>query len=83
MVITYFKSQKNLSEALINVIDSYWQLEISEQELIEYLKNVYKNNRRKIINDSSELTSVVKQRLGKKRLNLIIQILNINGEEER
>jgi len=80
-MITYFKSQKDLSEALIYAIDSYWRLEISEQKLIEYLNTVFKNNRNKIINESDELTSVVKQRLGKKRLNLIIQILNIKEEE--
>lgn len=79
-MITYFKSQRDLSQALIKMIDSYWEFEISEQEFIDYLNQVYKNNKDKIISSNKELTSVVTQRLGKKRLNLIKQILKIEEE---
>lgn len=80
-MITYFKSQKDLADSLITVIDTYWRLEITEQELIDYLHSVYKKNKDKIINKENEPTSVIKQRLGKKRLNLTTQILSINQEE--
>jgi uncharacterized protein (TIGR04540 family) len=83
-MITYFKSQKDLATKLIEVIDSYWSQQISESDFIDYLKTVYKNNTDKFIASDGELTSVIKQRLGKKRANLIIQILNNtkNGEDK-
>lgn len=82
-MITYFKSQKDLATKLIEVIDSYWSQQISESDFIDYLKTVYKNNTDKFIASDGELTSVIKQRLGKKRTKLIIQILNNtkNGED--
>jgi len=81
-MITYFKSQKDLASKLIEVIDSYWGQQISESDFIDYLKTVYKNNTDKFIASDGELTSVIKQRLGKKRANLIIQILNNTKNRE-
>lgn len=78
---TYYKSQRDLANALIKVIDSYWEQNVTEVQLLEYLQTIYKNNSNKIIDENNKLKSVVKQRLGKKRLSLIIQILSLNEEE--
>ncbi len=78
---TYYKSQRDLANALIKVIDSYWEHKVTEEQLLEYLQTIYKNNSSKIIDENSKIKSVVKQRLGKKRLSLIIQILSSNEEE--
>ena len=75
-MITYFKSQRDLADTLIKIIDSYWSLQISEPDLIDYLNKVYENNKDKVYKQK-KITSVVSQRLGKKRLNLLIQILNL------
>jgi uncharacterized protein (TIGR04540 family) len=78
-MITYFKSQRDLAEALNKYIDDYWSMELSEADLIKYLKQVYENNKDKIMKDN-QITAVVKQRLGKKRLELIIKILELEEE---
>ncbi len=75
-MITYFKNQKDLADALIEIIDSYWKFQISEPTLIEYLKQVYENNPEKIISNTG-ITPIVSQKLGKKRLNLLIKILQL------
>lgn len=78
-MITYFKSQRDLAEALNKYIDDYWAMKISEPDLIDYLKQVYENNKDKILREN-EITSVVKQRLGKKRLELIIKIMGLEED---
>ena len=72
---TFYKSQLELSNALIKIIDSYWSHDVSEDYLIRYLETIYNNNQDKIIDDKKMLKSVVKQRLGKKRLILMKQVL--------
>jgi len=74
-MITYFKSQKDLSEALITIIDDYWALNIEEDDFIQYIKQIFNNNKDKIINNNS-LTAIVRQRLGKKRIMLLSKILD-------
>ncbi|MDM8534017.1 TIGR04540 family protein [Clostridiaceae bacterium HSG29] len=81
-MITYFKNQRDLAETLNKYIDDYWAMKISEKDLIDYLKQVYKNNKDKIIK-GNQITSVVKQRLGKKRLELIIKIMEIGEENNK
>ena len=81
-MITYFKSQRDLAKALNKYIDDYWAMKISERDLINYLKQVYKNNENKIIK-GNQITSVVKQRLGKKRLELIIKIMELGEENNK
>lgn len=78
-MITYFKSQRDLAEALKKHIDDYWVMKISEHELIRYINQVCENNKEKIIK-GNHITAVVKQRLGKKRLELIIKIMEYKGE---
>lgn len=78
-MITYFKSQRDLAEMLNKYIDDYWAMRISEPELINYLKQVYRNNEDKIIKDN-QITAVVKQRLGKKRLEVFIKIVGLEED---
>lgn len=73
-MITYFKNQNDLAEALRDVIDKYWALQLIESEFIEYLKQVAKNNQELLYKDN-DYTTVVKQKLGIKRLKLLNKIL--------
>ena len=75
IVITYFKNQSDIAEALKDVIDRYWAMEIVEEEFIEYLKQVAKNNQELLYKDD-DYTTVVKQKLGIKRLSLLTKILS-------
>lgn len=75
-MITYFKNQKDLIGALISVIDLYWSQGISEEDLIRYLRVIRRHNSEKLFSSEGELNSVVSQRLGKKRVNLLVSIIN-------
>ena len=74
-MITYFKNQSDIAEALKDVIDRYWAMKVNEDEFIEYLKQVAKNNQELLYKDN-DYTTVVKQKLGIKRLGLLTKILN-------
>lgn len=74
---TYFKSQLDLALVLKDVIDRYWEMEIPEDDFIDYISQVKENNKEKLYKDG-EYTSVIKQRLGVKRLELIDKIIKIN-----
>ena len=80
-MITFFKNQADLAQALVKIIDSYWALETNEDELIKYLKQVYENNKEKVIVED-RFTTIIRQKLGKKRSELVSKILKIKGREE-
>jgi len=73
-LITFFKNQNDLAETLKNIIDKYWAMEVDEDEFIEYLRQVAKNNE-ELLYKSGDYTTVVKQKLGIKRLGLLEKIL--------
>ncbi|MDD4729861.1 MAG: TIGR04540 family protein [Dysgonamonadaceae bacterium] len=74
-MITYFKNQIEVAEALKTVIDNYWEMKVEENDLITYIKQVGENNR-DLIFKNNEYSLVVKQRLGIKRLRLVSKILD-------
>lgn len=79
-MITYFKSQKDLAEALIKIIDDYWSYELSEDTLVIQVNELVDKNREKVFK-SGFFTSVLIQRLGKRRIELLIKILNQTGDK--
>ena len=74
MINTYYKSQKELVKQLNLLIDRYWDMEVDEIELTETICLIVERNK-DIIYKNGELSSTVKQRLGKKRIKLINDIL--------
>ena len=73
-MITYFKSQKDLANALINLIDSYWGSEINEELFLDRINEIVSKNNEKVYSDN-EYTSVIRQRLGKRRIELLDKVL--------
>jgi len=73
-MITYFKSQKDLANALINLIDSYWSSNINEELFLDRIKEIVTKNSEKVYSENN-YTSVIKQRLGKRRIELLDKIL--------
>lgn len=79
-MVTFFKSQKDLAEALIILIDSYWNNELKEDLLVSQLNElVFKNNEKVFL--GTQYTSVLKQRLGKRRIELMNKILKQSGDK--
>ena len=70
-MVTFFKSQKELAQALIEVIDAYWAKSLMEEDMMNKIDELVQKNREKIFTNG-DYASVIKQRLGKKRLALVI-----------
>lgn len=73
---TYFLSQKSLAKALKQVIDDFASRKITEEKMIKLIKVLYNNNKELFLKDGKIPTSV-NQILGKRRLRIIRDILNI------
>jgi uncharacterized protein (TIGR04540 family) len=77
-MVTYFKSQKDLAVALIQLIDNYWNYELSEENLINQINELSSKNKEKLFIDG-QYSSVLKQRLGKRRIELLNKVLTNRG----
>jgi len=73
-MITFYKSQKDVAHALKLLIDEYWELKVEEDIFIEKLNQIIDNNGDKVFKDN-DFTSLIKQRLGKKRMELILKVI--------
>lgn len=70
------KTQRDLASAVNQTIDSYWSNETSEQQMIETIKALYENNPTKFLKNQS-FTTIIQQQCGKRRLEIIKKILNV------
>lgn len=73
-MITFYKSQKDVAYALKLLIDDYWEFKIEEAIFIQKLQQIIDNNQDLIFKDK-DFTSLLKQRLGKKRIELILKVI--------
>lgn len=80
IMVTYFKSQKDLALALIQLIDNYWNNKLNEENLISKINELSARNKEKLMVDN-EYSSVVKQRLGKRRIDLLNKIIKQTGDK--
>ncbi|WP_343009345.1 TIGR04540 family protein [Clostridium celatum] len=71
---TFYKSQVEVANALSEVIDAYLEDKIEENFMINSINKIVSNNEDKVIN-AEGFTTVVKQKCGKRRLNIISKIL--------
>lgn len=72
-MITYYKSQKDVAHALKLLIDEYWELKIEEDIFIKQLNQIIDKNEDMVFK-MNDFTSQVRQRLGKKRTELILKV---------
>jgi len=75
-VNTYFKNQLDLSKSLNKVIDDYWKFKVDEEFLEGYISEIAKNNETLLFYKDGGYTSIVKNRVGIKRLRLVSKILH-------
>nr|WP_204955636.1 TIGR04540 family protein [Metabacillus crassostreae] len=73
----FYRTQRELAVDLNKLVDSYWQEEIKENELIDGIKNLYENNNEKLLKDN-RFTKIVQQHCGKRRLAVVEKVLEIN-----
>lgn len=72
----FYRTQRELAVDLNKLVDSYWQEEIKENELIDGIRNLYENNNEKLLKDN-QFTKVVQQHCGKRRLAVVEKVLEI------
>lgn len=72
----FYRTQRDLSTALNQLVDAYWEEKIKEDELIDGVRSMYENNRDKLIKNN-EFTKVVQQQSGKRRLAVVERILEM------
>ncbi|HBI73378.1 MAG TPA: glycosyl transferase [Lachnospiraceae bacterium] len=70
----FHKSQKELANAINTVIDQYYNDEIDEVVLKRLIFSLVKNNESKVFKDKN-FTTIIKQRCGKRRLELLEKII--------
>ena len=71
----FYKNQTEISTAINKVIDSYLNDEINEESMIKNIKIIYENNYSKIIKNG-DYAKVLKQRCGKRRLEIVSKVIN-------
>lgn len=70
------KTQRDLAASINLVIDTYWEDDMSEVEMIEMIQKLYRNNQNKFLKDS-RFTTVLQQQCGKRRLEVVSRVLNL------
>lgn len=75
----FYKTQRELGEAINKVVDAYWSEEFDDDNLIKNIEYLYKNNSSKMVKDKT-FTTVIKQQCGKRRLEVVNKILGIEEE---
>ena len=70
----FYKTQREIAEVINQIIDGYWNDEISEKAMIEKIKILYGNNESKIIKDD-DFTTILKQQCGKRRLEVVEKLI--------
>lgn len=73
----FYKTQRDIAEVINELIDSYWDDGVDEKLLIKNIKTLYSNNKEKIFKDE-DFTTILKQQCGKRRLEVVEKILDLN-----
>ncbi|WP_442600287.1 TIGR04540 family protein [Neobacillus sp. D3-1R] len=70
----FYKTQRELAVSLNSVIDAYWGNKIDEDVLVKSVTDIYINNPSKLLKEGA-FTTILRQQCGKRRLEVIEQIL--------
>ena len=73
IIKTFYKNQTEFAEAINFVLDSYWVDEIKEEEMIQTIKDIIRNND-SLLYKNGDYTTIIKQRSGKRRLEIVSRI---------
>lgn len=78
----FYKTQRELASALNSIIDAYWENKIDETILIKEVEDIYKNNPNKVLKNGV-FTTILKQQCGKRRLEIVDRILDMNDLDSK
>lgn len=74
----FHRTQRDLATAINQLIDDYWNNNVSEQEMIQSIKALHENNPNKFVKNQY-FTTIIQQQCGKRRLEVVKKILNIGN----
>lgn len=72
----FYRTQRDLAIAINELVDSYWEECIKEEDFIKKVKLLYEHNEDKLIKEGT-FTTVVQQQCGKRRLIVVEKIINM------
>lgn len=78
--MVYYKNQTLTAKGINSVVDKYWALKINERELYVQIMGIIENNHR-LVFKGDEFAPVIKQRVGKKRLRVVQELLGVGKPE--
>jgi uncharacterized protein (TIGR04540 family) len=73
IIKTFYKNQTEVAEAINFVIYRYWSDKIMEEEMIQTIKYIIRNND-SLLHKNGDYTTIIKQRSGKRRLEIVSRI---------
>lgn len=73
----FHRTQRDLASTVNQIIDDHWNNKISEQEMIDSIRALYENNPNKFVKNQ-RFTTIIQQQCGKRRLEIVKKILNID-----
>lgn len=76
----FYRTQREVAAVINEIVDDYWVDKLSDEELEENVKMIYKNNQDKIIKNN-DYTTIIRQQCGKNRLAVVSKIIDFNIEE--
>ncbi len=76
----FYRTQREVAAVINEIVDDYWVDKLSDEELEENVKMIYKNNQDKIITNN-DYTTIIRQQCGKSRLAVVSKIIDFNIEE--
>ena len=78
---TFYKNQSEVAKVIMKLVDSYWSNQINELTFIESIKKIEKNNDH-LLYKGGDYSTILKQKCGKRRLEVISRILKLQGKDE-
>lgn len=70
----FYRTQREVATVIKEIIDQYWVDKLTDEELEENIKMIYKNNQDKIIKNN-DYTTILKQKCGKNRLAVVSKVI--------
>lgn len=74
-----YKTQRESCQAIMTLVESYWNKEINVETLIESIRRLDECNHSKIFRNN-DYAYIIKERCGKKRLNIVTEILTTSDK---
>ena len=71
----FYRTQREVAAVINEIVDDYWVDKLSDEELEENVKMIYKNNQDKIIKNN-DYTTIIRQQCGKNRLAVVSKIID-------